>query len=362
MKLGPMNNENTPYKLILEDGTLLSGYPFGYPKPVAGEVVFNTGMVGYPETLTDPSYYGQILVLTYPIIGNYGVPGNGFENNSISSHFESTKIQITGLIVSEAVSRHNHWNALQSLDQWLKGQRIPALAGIDTRALTKILRDKGSMLGKLCAHNSDAEFYDPNQTNLVSQVSIPTPEIFERHGKTVVVIDCGCKHGIIRNLINRDLTVIRVPWNYDFLDERFDGVLISNGPGDPKMCTDTISIVQRVMERGLPICGICLGNQILALAAGADTYKLKFGHRSQNQPCIKVGTRKCYITSQNHGYAVSDRHLPAGWEPWFLNANDHTNEGIRHRSKPFFSVQFHPEATPGPIDTNFIFDEFISAL
>jgi carbamoyl-phosphate synthase small subunit len=357
-----MKRDNTPNKLFLEDGTVFSGRSFGYPKPVAGEVVFNTGMVGYPETLTDPSYRGQILVLTYPLIGNYGVPGNGFGQNSLSAHFESSRIQIAGLIVSEAAKRHNHWNALQNLDQWLQNQGIPALSGIDTRALTKILREKGSLLGKLCALSSDTEFYDPNQANLVSQVSIPKPEIFKGHEKTVVVLDCGCKHGIIRNLINRNLTVIRVPWNYDFLDERFDGVLISNGPGNPKMCNDSISIVQRVMERDTPICGICLGNQILALAAGADTFKLKFGHRSQNQPCIKAGTRQCYITSQNHGYAVSDRNLPVGWEPWFLNANDHTNEGIRHRSKPFFSVQFHPEATPGPIDTNFIFDEFIGAL
>ena len=357
-----MKPKQKPEKLILEDGTLFQGHSFGYSRPVAGEVVFNTGMVGYPEAMTDPSYRGQILVLTYPLIGNYGVPGNGSHHGYLSAQFESNLFQIAGLIVSEVAGQHNHWNAHQSLGQWLKEHRIPALSGIDTRALTKRLREKGSMLGKICAQDNEIDFYDPNQDNLVSQVSIKEPEIYQGRGKTVIVIDCGCKHGILRNLIHRDLNVIRVPWDYDFLDERFDGVLISNGPGDPKMCTNTISVVQRVMAKDYPVCGICLGNQILALAAGADTYKLKFGHRSQNQPCVRVGTQQCFITSQNHGYAVSDRKLPTAWDPWFVNANDQTNEGVRHRTQPFFSVQFHPEATPGPVDTNFIFDEFLSIL
>ena len=302
-----MNMKSKNYKLILEDGTVFQGYSFGSAKAVAGEVVFNTGMVGYPEALTDPSYRGQILVLTYPLIGNYGVPGNGARPDRLSSHFESDRIQIAGLIVSEAAGSHNHWNARKSLDQWLKDHKVPALSGIDTRALTKILREKGSMLGKICCQDKETEFLDPNKENLVSAVSINKPEIYEGGRKTVVVIDCGCKHGILRELLNRGLTLIRVPWDYDFLDERFDGVLISNGPGNPKMCEPTIAAVQRVMEREYPVCGICLGNQILALAAGADTYKLKYGHRSQNQPCVLVGSKRAIAMAVRNN-RVQHRH------------------------------------------------------
>lgn len=337
-------------KLALEDGSSYEGFSFASDRSVAGEVVFNTGMVGYPESLTDPSYHGQILTLTYPLIGNYGIPENGFE---------SSRIQVTGLIISDYSKAYSHWNAVKSLSDWLKGYNIPALYGIDTRALTKRLRKQGTMLGKI-VFNEDLDFFDPNKTNLVEDVSIKSPIIFEKGKKRIVVIDCGCKNSIIKSLLNRNITVIKVPYDYNFFNEDFDGLLISNGPGDPKMCKQTILNVRKALQKEIPTFGICLGNQILALAAGADTYKLKFGHRSQNQPCINTETEKCFITSQNHGYAV--KTIPKGWEEWFRNANDGTNEGIKHKIKPFFSVQFHPEAMPGPVDTGFLFDEFIEVI
>jgi carbamoyl-phosphate synthase small subunit len=356
-----MNSNVGSERLVLEDGSELVGRSFGFSRAVAGEVVFNTGMVGYPEALTDPSYRGQILLLTYPLIGNYGVPSKR-NLNGLDCSFESERIQISGLIVAEYSANHNHWDAAKSLKQWLVQHEVPALSGIDTRALTKRLREKGSMLGKILVGEEDVALYDPNKDNLVSQVSIKSPVIYPRGKTRVVVMDCGCKNSILHSLLARDLTVIRVPWDYDFLDEDFNGVVISNGPGDPRTCVEAITHVERAMARDYPIFGICLGNQILALAAGADTYKLKFGHRSQNQPCILVGSRQCSITSQNHGYAVDNRTLPKGWEQWFVNANDGTNEGIRHRSLPFMSVQFHPEAAPGPVDTDFLFDQFIGLL
>ena len=344
-------------RLELEDGSVFHGYSFGKNESIAGEVVFNTGMVGYPESLTDPSYYGQILVLTYPLIGNYGVPGNEMENG-LPKWFESDKIQTTGLIVSEYSFDYSHWNAKKSLSEWLIEHNIPGLYGIDTRMLTKRLRDEGTMLGRIVFFTDEIAFYDPNQLNLVAEVSVKEPIEYGKGNKKVVLVDCGAKDNIVRSLVERGLIVRRVPWNYDFTSENFDGIMISNGPGDPKMCSETIEIVQKAFECNVPIFGICMGNQILSLAAGADTYKLKFGHRSQNQPCVEVGTKRCYITSQNHGYAVDGRTLPDGWEPWFVNANDGTNEGIRHTSKQFQSVQFHPEAAPGPVDTAILFDEF----
>lgn len=347
--------------LVLEDGSVFEGRSFGYSKPVSGEVVFNTGMVGYPESLTDPSYKGQILVFAYPLIGNYGVPRSD-SAYGLSCAFESDAVQIQGLVVSDYSCHYSHWSASKSLDDWLKEHKVPALCGVDTRKLTKRLREKGSMLGKILIADENVNFHDPNGDHLVDMVSVQYPIRYGRGNTSVVVIDCGCKNSIIRALLARGVTVIRVPWNYNFLNEEFDGVLISNGPGDPKMCLETISLIQRVMEQNRPVFGLCLGHQLLALAAGADTYKLKFGHHSQNQPCVEVGTRRCYITSQNHGYAVRTETLPDGWEPWFTNANDGSNEGIRHRVHPFMSVQFHPEATPGPVDTGHLFDQFLSRL
>ena len=356
-----MNRKKTKVQLHLEDGSVFHGFSFGEQRPVSGEVVFNTGMVGYPESLTDPSYKGQILVLTYPLIGNYGVPANDSDCD-MARFFESERIQVQGLVVSEYSFDYSHWNSTQSLSDWLQSEQIPAVWGVDTRMLTKRLREEGTMLGKILFFTNELEFYDPNKTNLVAQVSINEPIEYGAGNKRVVLIDCGCKNNIIRSLVSRGVRVLRVPWDYDFTGEKLDGILISNGPGDPKMCRETVENVRRVLDRGVPTFGICMGNQILALAAGADTYKLKFGHRSQNQPCVEVGTKRCYITSQNHGFAVDGRTLPEGWEPWFTNANDGTNEGIRHRTKPFMSVQFHPEATPGPVDTAFLFDEFIRMM
>lgn len=348
-------------KLLLEDGSVYPGYVFGAPTSISGEVVFNTGMMGYPESFTDPSYKGQILTMTYPLIGNYGIPVDTFENQ-LNISFESEKIQISGLLVSEISENYSHWNANRSLDNWLKAHKIPALYGIDTRALTKKLRHVGTMLGKLLIDADDIELYNPNHDNLVSQVSLPTPVEYGSGRKKVILIDCGCKTQIVASLIKRGLRVKRVPWNYDFSHEEFDGIMISNGPGDPKMSRTTILNVRRGFQFNKPIFGICLGNHILALAAGANTYKLKFGHRSQNQPCLELGTNRCYITSQNHGYAVDSSTLPEGWKPWFVNANDGTNEGIRHQTLPFMSVQFHPEATPGPVDAGFLFDKFVDML
>lgn len=349
-------------RLVLEDGSVFEGVSFSVPKNVAGEVVFNTGMVGYPESLTDPSYRGQILVLTYPLIGNYGVPDKK-EINGLLKNFESDRIQIEALVVSDYSANFCHWSARKSLEDWLKEEGIPAITGIDTRALTKKLREQGVMLGKI-VFDKDIDLVDPNARNLVQEVSIKKPIYYKRGSKKIVVIDCGAKNNIIRSLLERNITVIRVPWDYDFPNSEydFDAVLISNGPGDPKTCKETIENVRKCLEKEIPILGICLGNQILGLAAGADTYKLKYGHRSQNQPAILEGTEKCYITSQNHGYAIDEKSLPNGWEVWFRNANDNTNEGIRHKNKPFMSVQFHPEATPGPVDTGFLFDEFLKLV
>lgn len=349
-------------KLILEDGSIFPGYSFGYHKSTSGELVFNTGMVGYPESLTDPSYSGQILVFTYPLIGNYGVPAFNMEDG-LSKYFESEKIHIRGLVVAENSTEYSHWNAVSSLSEWLYKNKVPGIEGIDTRCLTKKLRERGTMLSKIVLENEYINFFDPSKENMVCGVSIREPVFYQAGPKRVAVIDCGCKMNIIRSLLKLNVSVLRVPWDYKELSrEKVDGFLISNGPGDPKQCTSTIEIVKDLLGKDLPILGICLGSQILALSAGADTYKLKFGHRSQNQPCIRVGTKRCYITSQNHGYAVESRSLPEDWEPWFFNANDGTNEGIRHKTKPFFSVQFHPEAAPGPTDTRFLFEEFVKLL
>ena len=348
-------------KLILEDGSTFQGYSFGAKRVVTGEVVFNTGMVGYPESLTDPSYRGQILVLTYPLIGNYGVPGDEKEDG-ISEHFESDKIQVQGLIVADYSETYSHWNAKKSLSEWLSEHNVPGIYGIDTRELTKKLRERGTMLGKIVYDNEDIEFEDPNKRNLVAEVSLKEPTVYKKGKKKIILIDCGAKNSIIRAFLRRNITVIRCPWDYDFLTEKVDGIVISNGPGDPKMCEPTIDNVRRALERNVPILGICLGSQILALAAGANTYKLKYGHRSHNQPCIEVGTKRCYITPQNHGYAADSDTLPEDWREWFYNNNDKTNEGVIHISKPFFGVQFHPEASPGPDDTGFLFDMFIRAI
>lgn len=347
-------------KLILQDGTVLEGTSFGKDISTSGEVVFATGMVGYPESLTDPSYAGQILVFTYPLIGNYGVADKVF--------FESNKIHVKGIVVCKYVEKHSHPTSRQSLGEWLKQEGIPGLEISDTRFITQTLRTHGTMLGKLEINppKEGIKQYDPNLENLVEQVSTDEVSV-QGSGKTkIVLIDCGAKRNIARSLLKRNTTVITVPWDYDIFNPPmgkrldFDAIVISNGPGDPKLAKKTIEIVKNALEKKIPTFGICLGNQILALAAGGDTYKLKYGHRSHNQPCMMIGSKRCYITTQNHGFAVGK--IPTNFKPWFVNANDDTNEGIIHNSLPFMSVQFHPESYPGPQDTEWLFDFFLEKI
>ncbi len=352
---------NMTAKLILDDGSTYEGKLLGAKKTVAGEIVFNTAMTGYPESLTDPSYKGQILVATYPIIGNYGVPDNLIENDLLKN-FESSKLHLTAFIVSDYSADFSHWNAARSLSDWMLENGVPLLTGIDTRSLTRKIRDKGTMLAKIVVDDQDIDFEDPNERNLVAEVSIPQPETHGDGNHKVVLVDCGLKNNIIRNLISRDTTVLRVPWDYDFNHLEFDGLFISNGPGDPKKCEVTIKHLETAIQNDKPIFGICLGSQLLALASGSDTYKLPFGHRGHNQPVINTLDQKAYITSQNHGFAVDETTLNAQWKPLFLNLNDNTIEGIYHNEKPFIATQFHPEASGGPTDTEFLFDVFIDKI
>ena len=356
-------SEKATARLILEDGTQFQGYSFGARVPVSGEVVFNTAMSGYPESLTDPSYRGQILVLTYPLIGNYGVPGDTIENGLLK-FFESEMIHVKALVVSDYSFKYSHWNAVKSLDEWLRENNVPGIYGVDTRQITKIIRERGVMLGKVVPEGAEepAEFTDPNLKNLVAEVSCRDINTYGSGDMKIVLVDCGCKYNIIRCLVDRGATVVRVPWDYDFTQIDYDGVMLSNGPGDPQQCGATVTNIKKAMAVGKPIFGICLGNQLLSIAAGATTFKLKYGHRSHNQPALMVGTNTTVITSQNHGFAVDTATLEEGWEPYFINLNDGTSEGIRHKSKPFFSVQFHPEASSGPVDTEFLFDTFISNI
>lgn len=343
--------------LMLQDGKTFEAESFGAPVSCAGEVVFSTGMMGYPEGLTDPSFKGQILTLTYPLVGNYGVPEKEL--------WEADRLMVSGLIVSEYINTPSHFQSKKTLAEWFKEEHIPLIQIKDTRALTQHIRDSGAVLGKIVI-DKDIEYYDPNKENLVAYVSTKDILSFKakkKNAKSILVIDCGAKRNIIRSLSERGVEITVVPWNYTIFEDsalRFDGIVISNGPGDPKFAKETVAVVKKALAKKIPTLGICLGNQILTLAAGGNTKKLKYGHRSQNQPCIMVGTKKCYITTQNHGFAVSE--IPADFEPWFINANDNTNEGIRHKKYPFMSVQFHPEATPGPHDTEWIFDYFLEQL
>lgn len=339
--------------LVLKGGGSFKGLSFGAEVAAAGEVVFTTGMVGYPESLTDPSYAGQILVCAFPLIGNYGVPNK--------NKWESGKIQVAGLIVSSYIDTPSHQDSIMTLGAWLTKERVPAMEIKDTRFLVKKLRTQGVMLGAITTHKRPS-WYDPNDANMVALVSTARLRCYGRGTKTVALIDCGVKRNIIRELTARGVRVVVVPWDYDVNRARwhFDGVVISNGPGDPVQVAQTITVVRELLRNEVPTFGICLGSQILALAAGGDTYKLKFGHRGQNQPVNLCGTPTCYMTTQNHGFAV--KTVPRGFRPWFVNGNDGTNEGILHRRKPFMAVQFHPEAHPGPFDTGWLFDYFLERV
>ena len=346
-------------KLYLEDGTSFDGKDFGAAVDATGEVVFSTGMTGYVESLTDPSFAGQILVCTYPLIGNYGVPSE--------AKWESERVQIAGLVVSEYSEEFSHFDAKQSLSAWLKSSGVPGLTGVDTRAITKRLRERGVMLGALGKKNRP-EFEDPNRENLVARVSPHDVRTYGTGPIRIIAVDCGMKENIIRSISRTETTVIRVPWNYDFTRDQYDAIVVGNGPGDPELCVPTIHHIRTAMRDGMPILGVCLGNQLLALAAGGATYKLKYGHRGQNQPCVDLlggsghARGACYITSQNHGFAVDAKSLPDSWSPWFTNANDGSVEGIRHATRPWRSVQFHPEACPGPVDTAWIFEDFLHEI
>ena len=369
-----------PAKLRLGNGRVLEGWSFGYDGPATGEVVFSTSMVGYPESLTDPSFEGQILCVSYPLVGNYGIPDMATGPDGLVLRAESERIHVRGLVIADYSENYSHWDAVESLGDWLKRERVPGISGIDTRALTRMIREEGVMPGEIVidrdfstppsaplemttsCHSEEGEARRRNPENLVAQVSCREVLHYGKGSKRVVLVDCGVKHNILRCLVSRDIEVVRVPWDYDFTDMDCDGLFLSNGPGDPAVCTETIGHLRKALQGDRPVFGVCLGSQLMALAAGAKTFKLPYGHRSHNQPVRRVGTDRCYITSQNHGYAVDPSALPAGWEPFFVNLNDGTNEGIRHISKPFFATQFHPEASGGPVDTEFLFDDFLSLL
>lgn len=338
-------------QLMLKSGEVFCGQ---LSTPTAqscvGEVVFNTGMTGYVESLTDPSYTGQILVFTYPLIGNYGV--------TPSTSWESTKIHVSGVVVSELAPFHVHHQAQQSLLAWLSSQHIPCLSGVDTRALTKCLRTKGVIAGAIVLENATIPTIDLPQIDCLKKVSISEPICYGSGEKLIIAVDCGMKENILNCLKQFPVRIKRVPYNYDYSEEAFDGVFLSNGPGDPEACVETIAILRKVMTKQKPIFGICLGTQLMALAVGAKTYKLRFGHRSQNQPCLHLPTNRCYLTSQNHGYAIDEHSLPNDWQVIFRNLNDQSVAGIAHRNLPYFSVQFHPEAAPGPEETQWLFKQF----
>ncbi|MDH5662956.1 MAG: glutamine-hydrolyzing carbamoyl-phosphate synthase small subunit [Candidatus Bathyarchaeota archaeon] len=361
--------------LVLEDGSHFFGHGFGAVKKVSGEIVFSTSMVGYPEALTDPSYKGQILTLTYPLIGNYGVPPYDLELG-IPRYFESESIKVTGLVIHELCKKPYHWASTKTLEEWLKNENVLGIYGIDTRKLAKKLRVKGVMLGilQVCEEGEEPNLEkllkevdtvpDPNLRDLVGEVTVKEPVHHEVGGsKVAALIDCGAKYNIVRSLLKRGINVVRVPYNFsakEILEYDPTCVVISNGPGDPKKCAKTIECVRELVEEDVPVMGVCLGVQILALAMGGNTLKLKYGHRSQNQPVLNLETGRCYITTQNHGYAVNSNSLKGtNLDVLFLNANDKTVEGIKHKSKPALALQWHPEAAPGPYDTEFLFDEFL---
>lgn len=355
--------------LLLSDGTKFSGTLFGSCKPADGEVVFNTGMVGYEQSLTDPSYRGQILTFTYPLIGNYGIPGEERDEQGLKKFFESDEVHVRGIILSTLSEDYSHHSAEKSLDTWLKEKNICGISEIDTRALTQKLREHGVLLGQIVAEDANPlkTISDPNENNLVAEVSCPEIKILEPTnscGITIAALDFGIKNNILRSFLKRGVRIIQCPWDTDLsqISEKIDGVFLSNGPGDPERVAPTVAPnISWAEKENIPLFGICLGNQILSLSVGAKTYKMKYGHRSLNQPCLDVIKDRALITSQNHGYAVDEKTIPDNYELWFQNLNDGTSEGIRHKTKPLSSVQFHPEACAGPEDSNYLFDEFLQS-
>jgi carbamoyl-phosphate synthase small subunit len=390
----PQSRPPAKARLLLEDGSVFQGSSFGSRRSMAGEVVFSTGMAGYPQSLSDPSYRGQILVSTYPLAGNSGVPVDPVTGKAeldelgVPLFLESDRVQVSGFVVSEACDRPSHHASGSTLSGWLESNGVPGISGIDTRALTVLLREHGTMRAAILLEDDEeslagtgtdfsaARFGDlaaarmggAGSARLVADVSPAAVRVYESapdkrvRAPRIALIDCGAKANILRCLFARGVTVIRVPWDHDLSGIEYDGLFLSNGPGDPKACGKTIATVRKAMQNDKPVFGICLGNQIMALAAGADTYKLPYGHRGQNQPCVEIGTGRCHITSQNHGYAVRDESLPRGWDLWFRNANDGTVEGIKAIGKPFSAVQFHPEGCPGPRDTEYLMDRFVDQV
>lgn len=371
-----MSRERKDALLLLEDGSTFFGKAFGSEKDSIGEVVFNTGMVGYCESMTDPSYAGQILCFTYPLLGNYGVPDyKDLDGFGLPRSFESNSIKVKGIVVQEACERPSHWASRRSLSQWMEAEGIPGIEGVDTRALVTRLRESGVMMGVL-ANGDAAEDREKlsgmlqkaskySSTNFVKGVSVTKPLAHGDSERNVVLIDCGTKLGIVRNLLSRGFRVVRVPYDAKYSDVMKhdpEGVVISNGPGDPQICVETAATVGALVESEVPVLGICFGEQIVGMSQGATTFKLKYGHRGQNKPCVEVATKRGYVTSQNHGYSIEHKSLQkTELRPWFVNADDKTIEGVMHKSKPCMAVQFHPEATPGPYDTNFVFDRFVEA-
>lgn len=345
-----------PSKLVLESGEIFPGFSPDWQREVSfGEVVFSTGMTGYVESLTDPSYSGQILAFTYPLIGNYGVPS--------SETWESEKIQASGVIAGSISPAASHWDSECSFLDWLRQQRVPLITGVDTRELTKTLRKHGACLGAITPDGkTPRKFFDPNQTHLVKQVSRPGREVYGKGPKKVIAVDCGMKENILRCLTQFPLQVIRIPYDYDYTGEEYDALFLSNGPGDPAVCKETIAILKKALKKEKPLMGICLGAQLLALAIGGKTYKLKFGHRGQNHPCMDLERKLAVLTSQNHGYAIDEKSLPKEWRVLFRSLNDNSVEGIIHKKLPWFAVQFHPESHPGPTDAFYLFEKFYGMI
>jgi len=366
-------NSQTPASLQLKSGQIFKGTSFGAEQTAAGEVVFTTSLVGYPESMSDPSYRGQLLVFTQPLVGNYGIPNQSLDKWGLLNNFESARVQVQGIIVSNYAAKYSHHTAVESLGSWCARHNVPALTGVDTRAIVHLLRDQGSTLGRInvgpSAHSDSIEgvdFPDPNLRNLVSEVSTKVSYEVNPQGQVkVLLIDCGLKQNIIRCLVERGAAVTVVPWDFEVQNvaSQYDGLFISNGPGNPAHLTKTISNVRSALvDYSGAVFGICMGNLVLGMAAGMKPYKLRFGNRGHNQPAINMLNGRCAITSQNHGYALDDRSPPEGWERFWVNANDGSNEGIRNKDRPFMAVQFHPEFRGGPEDTEYLFDVFVDQV